>query len=281
MSLARPRLLLAPALLLVLALGGCAELQKIAAGAFERPRLTFRSASLQALDLEGATIGFTYDVQNPNSFGAKVARLSYGVEVEGTRVVTGEMPGGLTVPANGTAPMTFPVRVRFRDVPGIAALFGRRDAIAYRLSGTIGVETPLGVLDLPLSHEDRVTLPRLPDFAIEGLSIRNVSFTEIGLEVRVAVKNPNAFPIPAGSLDYALSLAGSSVARGDGRPTQVVPGRGKSVVAIPLTVNLAQVGRAAADLVRGGPVDVGLRGKADLAGIPLPLDLGARLPARR
>jgi LEA14-like dessication related protein len=273
------RALLAPVLLLLL--GGCAELQKIAEGAVQRPRLTFRSASLQALDLEGATIGFTYDVENPNSFGAKVARLGYGVEVEGTRVVTGDMPGGLVIPANGRAPVTFPVRVRFRDVPGIAALFGRRDAISYRLSGTIGIETPLGVLDLPLSHDDRVSLPRLPDFALEGLSVRSVSFTEVGLEVRVAVKNPNAFPIPASRLDYALSLAGSAVAHGDGRPVQLVPGGGRSVVAIPLTVNLAQVGRVASALVKGGPVDVGLSGTADLAGIPVPLALSARLPARR
>ncbi len=53
------------------------------------------------------------------------------------------------------------------------------------------------------------------------------------------------------------------------------------MVAIPLTVNLAQVGRVASELVKGGPVDVGLNGTADLAGIPVPLALSARLPARR
>ncbi|BDG03603.1 LEA type 2 family protein [Anaeromyxobacter oryzae] len=262
-------------------LAGCAELSKIAEGAVQRPHLTFRSAALQALDLEGATVGFTFDVENPNGFGAKVARLGYGVDVEGTRVATGEMPGGLTIPANGKAPVTFPVRVRFRDVPGIAALLGRRDAVSYRLSGTLGIQTPLGVVDLPISHEDRLALPRLPDFAIEGLSIRNVSFGEVGLEVRVAVKNPNAFPIPASRLDYALSIAGNAVARGDGRAMQLVPAGGKSVVSIPLKVELAEVGRAASDLVRGGAVDVGLSGTADLAGIPVPLDLRAQLPARR
>jgi hypothetical protein len=31
----------------------------------------------------------------------------------------------------------------------------------------------------------------------------------MALDVKVGVKNPNAFPLPPGRLDYALSLAGS------------------------------------------------------------------------
>ncbi len=281
MTRTRPTALHALLVAALALLAGCAELSRIAESAVQRPHLTFRSAALQALDLDGATVGFTFDLENPNGFGAKVARLGYGIEVEGTRVATGEMPGGLTIPANGKAPVTFPVRVRFRDVPGIASLLGRRDAISYRLSGHLGVETPLGVLDLPLSHEDRLALPRLPDFALDGLSVRSVSFSEVGLEVRVAVRNPNAFPIPASRIDYALSIAGNAVARGDDRPVQLVPAGGKGVVSIPLKIQLAEVGRAATELVRGGAVDVGLSGTADLAGIPVPLELRAKLPARR
>jgi LEA14-like dessication related protein len=268
--------------LLLLSVTGCAELSKFAEGAVEKPRLTFRTADLQALDLEGATLGFTFDLENPNAFGAKVARLGYAIEVEGTRLASGDLPGGLQVPANGKAPITFPVRLRFRDVPGIAGLLrGQREDLAYRLSGTIGVQTPLGVLDVPLAHAARVKLPKLPGFALDGLAVRSMSLTEVGLEVRLLVSNPNAFPLPASRLDYALSIAGNPVARGDDRPLEVVRGGGKSVVTIPLRVDLARVGRVATELARGGAVDVALSGTADLAGIPMPLDLSARLPARR
>lgn len=273
-----PRLAAVAALL---ALAGCAELGKYAAAALERPRLTFRSASLDALDLEGATLGFHYDLENPNGFGVSLARLGYEVEVNGTRVVAGTLPGGLQIKANGTAPVTFPVRVRFRDVPGIVSLLGKRDRLPYRLAGTAGVSTPFGVVDLPLSHEDTLVLPNLPDFTLEGISVRSISLGAVGLEVRVAVKNPNGFPLPAGRLDYALSIGGSPVASGDGRALAAVPANGGTVVAIPIRVNLAGAGRAASELVRGGAVDVGLHGTADVGGVPIPLDLAARLPARR
>ncbi|HEX8907729.1 MAG TPA: LEA type 2 family protein, partial [Anaeromyxobacteraceae bacterium] len=178
-----PRPLLAA--LALLALSGCAALNRIAASAFEKPRLTFRTATLQQLDLEGATLGFEFDLENPNSFGLSVARLGYGVELEGTRVATGEMPGGLQIPAAGRTPVTFPVRIRYRDVPGIVSLLGKqRDAIGYRLSGTVGVKTPVGVVDLPMSHAATLPLPRLPAFALDGLAIRSVSLSQVALDLK-------------------------------------------------------------------------------------------------
>ncbi len=269
------------ALALVVA-AGCAGLRDLAKVAFETPRLEFRSASLQALDLEGATIGVAFDLTNPNGFGLDLARAGWGVEVEGTRVATGEMPGGLAIPAKGTAPLTIPVRIRFQDVPGIVSLLTtRREALRYKLSGSAGVRTPIGVIDLPISHEDQIRLPGLPGFAVEGVSIRGASFSDVALDVKLRVKNPNAFPIPAGRLDYALSLAGNEVARASDAAVGKVAAGGSTIVSIPVKVDLVRLGRAAPALVKGGDVQVGLAGTADVAGLPLPLDVQALVPARR
>ena len=263
-------------------LPGCAALQEVAKSAFREPKLTFRSAALQSFDLEGATLGFTFDLENPNGFGLDVARLGYGVEVEGTRVAAGEMPGGLKIAASGSTPVTFPVRVRFRDVPGIVSLLTTsRDRIGYRLSGKLGVRSPVGVIDLPMSHSGGLDLPRLPSFSLGRVGVRSASLREVALDVRVDVANPNAFPIPAGTLAYALRLEGAQVARADGKALGVVPGKGKTSVTIPVRVDLLSAGRAVQAALSGGEVRVGLDGMADLAGIPVPLDLDARLPALR
>ena len=261
---------------------GCAGLRDIARSAFREPKLSFRSASVQALDLEGATIGLLFDLQNPNSIGLELARASWAVEVDGTRVGAGDMPGGLSIPANGTAPVTLPVRVRFADVPGIVSLLGSgRDALPYKVSGSIGVKTPLGVLDLPVSHADQVKLPRLPRFGVDGLSVRSVSLDSVAVGVRLRVTNPNGFPMPPGALDTAVAVGGTSVARTDGARLQAIPGGASATIEIPVRVDLAAAGRVASQLVQGGDVDVQLLGKADLAGLPLPVDVRARVPARR
>jgi LEA14-like dessication related protein len=276
------RSVLAVAVASALASSACAGLSDLARSAFERPRLSFRSAGIDALDLEGATVGLRFDLENPNGFGLDLARVGWGVEVEGTRIATGDMPGGLAIPAKGTAPLTIPVRIRFQDVPGIVSLLtSGRDAIGYKVGGSVGVRTPIGVVDLPLEHADRLDLPGLPRFALDGLSVRSASFRDVALDVKLRVTNPNAFAIPAGRLDYALSLAGAQVARAEDAALATVAGKGSAVVSIPVRIDLARAGQAATDLVRGAPVRVGLAGTADVAGIPLPLSLEATLPARR
>ncbi len=112
------------ALALPALLSACAGLQDLAKAAFQEPRLAFRSASIDALDLEGATVAFTWEIENPNAIGLDLARAAWQIEVEGTRLAAGELPAGVKIPANGRAPLTFPVRVRFGDVPGIVSILG-------------------------------------------------------------------------------------------------------------------------------------------------------------
>lgn len=271
-----------PLALALAVLSGCAGLNQLAASAVQKPKLTFRSVALSTLDLEGATLAFTYDLENPNGFGVDLARVGYAVDVEGRGVASGELPGGLQVKANGTAPVTFPVHVAFKDVPGIVNLLGAsKDQVRYRLGGHVGVRTPLGILDVPMSHEGTLKLPSMPRFALDGISIRSLGFTEITFDVRVRVKNPNAFALPVGKLDYALAVGGAQVARAAAVDVAPVGAGTSGVVAIPVKLDLASAGRAAAELAGGGEVLVDLDGKANLAGIPFPLDLKGKVPARR
>jgi LEA14-like dessication related protein len=269
--------LVAPLLLLA----ACAGLNELAASAVQKPKLTFRSVSLTAVDLEGATLAFTWDLENPNGFGVNLARVGWTIDVEGTRVASGDLPGGVEIRANGTAPLTFPVHVRYKDVPGIVSLLGsKKDAVRYKLAGTVGIRTPLGILDVPMSREDKLRLPSTPQFALDGLSIRSLGFSEIVLDVKLRVRNPNAFALPLGKLEYALALGGTSVARAAAVDVTPIAGGTSGVVAIPVHVDVASAGRVAAELARGGEVQVDLDGKATLGGIPFPLDLKGRVPAR-
>jgi len=280
---ALPAALVAAALAGALGLAGCAGLKDLARAAFQEPKLVFRTATVDALDLEGATVALHVDLENPNGFGLDVARVGWTFDADGTRVASGEMPGGLVIPANGTAPLAIPVRVRWHDVPGIVGLLRRGDdALPYRVAGHVGVHTPVGVIDLPVSHEGRLPTPRLPTFALEGLRVHGVSLSEVSFEVKVGVKNPNAFPVPGGKLSWTLALGGGApVAHAEGMTIAPVGPRGSGDIIVPVRLDVASAGRAALDLARGGEVRVRLSGEAQLAGLPVPFDLDAVVPARR
>jgi LEA14-like dessication related protein len=264
-------------------LGGCAELKDLARSAFQQPKLDFRSASVDALDLEGATIGLHVDLTNPNGFGLEVAKVAWAFDAEGTRVASGDMRGGLRIPSKGVAPLVIPVRVRFRDVPGIVGLFTqKRDVLHYKVAGSVGVNTPVGVVELPVTHQGKLPLPRLPAFSIEGISVRGASFREVSFDLRLGVKNPNPFPLPAGKLAWTLSLGGGApVARAEGAPLAGVGGGARGEVVIPIRLDLLSAGKAAADLARGGEVRVRISGTAQVAGFSVPFELDRVVGAGR
>lgn len=158
-SLVRP---LVAAALASVVLGGCSFFRLATGIGLQRPSLTFESWSPEQLDAEGVTIALHYRLDNPNDFALDLRRLDYRLDVEGKQVAEGQLPGGVTLRAQGATPLAFPVRLRWRDVPGVVELLLTRSDVAYRVSGTAGVGSELGTVALPFEHRDRVALPRLP-----------------------------------------------------------------------------------------------------------------------
>jgi LEA14-like dessication related protein len=268
-ALRRPlRGLLAVALLA--ALPGCAFLSGVLGSAFERPKLHYKSWSTESLDLEGVTIALHYALENPNPMGLSLARLGYAIEVEQRPLASGDLPAGLTIPAGGEAALDIPVRLRWADVPNFVQKLFTQTTLPYRVSGSAGVKTPLGVVDLPFSHSDQVTLPRPPSFAIDSAKVGSASLGDLSLDVKLRISNPNGFPLPVGMLTYGVQLGQDKVADGSSRIPTAVPPKGTAVINLPVRVSLAGAGRALYRSLRGGEVPVEVVGKAGLGGLEFP-----------
>jgi hypothetical protein len=159
-SVLRRRAALLGLLLLLLPAGGCTFLRAISGVGFQRPTLTFESWAPEQLDLEGVTIGLHYRLDNPNDFALDLQHLDYRLEVEGEQVAEGQLPAGVELRARGPTPVALPVRLRWRDVPNFVEMLLTRSELAYRVTGTAGIGSELGRVDLPFEHRDRVAVPR-------------------------------------------------------------------------------------------------------------------------
>lgn len=154
------RAILATALVgLVFGCGGCGALRHAIGADLQPPRFTFDSWSAQ-VDLEGATLLLVFQVENPNPKDLHLAGARYALELDGRRAASGELPGGADFPAQATTPLTVPVRIRFQDLPPLLGMVFGRDSIPYRVTGTAQVRTPIGLMEIPFEHADRLTLPR-------------------------------------------------------------------------------------------------------------------------
>lgn len=262
---------------LLLALAGCAGLGKVIGASFERPRLSFQGWEPREADLEGVTLELRWRIDNPNAVGLRLQSLDYRLDVESHQAITGSAAGGIHIPSRGSAPVDLPVRVRYADVPPLVdSLFGR-EIVRWRISGEAALDTPVGPIRIPFSHEGQVPAPRPPRVSLQGLSVHDVALGGLTLDVKVGIENPNGFPLPLGSLSYSLRLGGAEVVSGASHPlAPLPPARGASIV-LPVHLSFAAAGAAARQAAAGEPLDVSLRGSAAFGALKLPLSLDGRV----
>jgi LEA14-like dessication related protein len=151
--------------------------------------------------------------------------------------------------------------------------------VHYTVGGVVGVDTPIGLVDLPISHAGTVDLPRLPEFKVSSVSVHMASLTELEVVIGIDVANGNPFPLPGGELQYAVAVGGEVVASAEAGQVVDVPARGHGKMKIPVRLSLLGAGRAAASAVRGG-TEVRLSGQARIGALSAPFDVRTPPPAR-
>ncbi|HYO52298.1 LEA type 2 family protein [Archangium sp.] len=275
----RSLLLLALASLTLLA--GCASLQSMLKKAFKQPRLTFKSARLSQASLADATIDLVYQLENPNPLGLSLASVDYAFFVEDKQVVAGTPAKGINIAANGSSELVFPANVKFADIVSVVQTFLNKDSARYKAQGTLGVQTPLGVLRFPLEHEGTFEVPKIPQVQFESPRISNVTLQGATVEFPLTVKNRNSFPLPVSGISGALKVAGSNV--GDlstGDLGLIEPGSTRQLT-LPLKINFLSAAAAANALRSGGNAQVKLDGRLVSGGQNVPLDVSQLLNFRR
>ena len=275
----RPLLLLATLGLVLLA--GCASMQKMLKNAFQKPRLTFKTARLTNASLSDATVDLVYTLDNPNPLGLSLASIDYAFFVEDKQVVAGTPPKGLNIAARGKSELVFPANVKFADIAPVVTTFLTQDTARYKAQGSVGIKTPIGVLRFPLEHEGTFEVPKIPQVQFEAPRIANVSLQGATVEFPLVVKNRNSFPLPVACFSGALKVAGSNVGQlSTGDLGMLEPG-GTRQVTLPLSINFLSAASAANALRSGGNAQVKWDGRLVSGGQNVPLDVSQLLNFRR
>jgi LEA14-like dessication related protein len=275
----RPLLLIAIASLALLA--GCSSLNKLLKNAFQKPRLTFKSARLSQASLADATVDLVYQLDNPNPLGLSLASIDYAFFVEGKQVVAGTPPRGLNIAARGKSELVFPANVKFADIVPVVQTFLNQDTARYKAQGSLGVKTPIGVLRFPLEHEGTFEVPKVPQVQFESPRISNVTLQGATVEFPLTVRNRNSFPLPVGGISGALKVAGSNVGNLSTGDLGLLEAGSTRQLTLPLKINFLSAAAAANALRSGGNAQVKWDGQLVSGGQNVPLDVSQLLNFRR
>lgn len=258
-------------------LAGCAGLEGVLRQGIQRPEVSVVSAAPTTADFEGLTFAVDLRVQNPNPIGLRARGFAWQLDVEGGRVATGDAPGGLNLPANAAATSRVTARVRYADLANVVRLANAKDRVALRVAGSVAVETPIGVLDVPWSWSGDLPVPRLPRVELGGVRLGRQTFTETEVVVRLRVHNPNTFPLPPASVRLDVDLAGDRVAQAASQQLAALGADGAATLDVPVRVSLLGAGRALLG-ARGRPIQVAVRGTAGFGWMQLPISVSGELP---
>lgn len=260
----------------VTTLSGCALLSQIFGGIFKKPSLAFKSASLANASLSDATVNLTWTLTNPNPVGLEVAAIDYAFFVEDKQVVAGKPRRGLDIGAEKRSDLVFPANVKFQDIAPVVQTFLTKDTAKFKASGSIGFQTPIGIINFPLAKEGTFAVPKLPQVRFLVPKITNITTSGATIEFPLQVTNKNAFPLPVDLIAGGLNIAGANVGSIRTQSIGSLTAQGTQTVNLPLTVNFASA-LSAANAIRQGRATVAFDGSLKSGSVAMPLKFSQNL----
>lgn len=258
-------------------LSGCAILrdlllasQQTGAG-FNQPNFTFRNVALTEISLGGLNLDTVWDLNNPNPIGISLATVDYALFIENKQVVAGAPQNGLQIAANGATQLHFPAGIKFADIAQVVETFLTKDNASWRAEGSLGVQTPIGIIKLPIVKDGLFEVPKIPAIVFGNPRVSNIGLTGATIEFPMTVTNKNTYALPIGVVSGNLAIAGSNVGTLSTGNLGSMEGKGAHQVSLPLQVNFLSAAGAAVNAIRGGNAQVSFNAQVQSGQQTLPL----------
>lgn len=240
-------------------LSGCAilrELLQVASKAFQQPGFSFRNVALTDISLGGLNLDTVWDLSNPNNVGISLASVDYALFIENKQVVAGAPPNGLQLGANSTSQLHFPAGIKFQDIAQVVDVFLTKENATWRAEGGLGVQTPIGVIRLPIAKDGVFEVPKVPEVVFGNPKVTNLSLSGATVEFPLTVTNKNTYALPIGGLTGNLAIAGSNVGTLSTGAFGDMSGKGAKQVSLPLNISFLSAAGAVVNALRGGNAQV-------------------------
>lgn len=135
------RLLTVGVLVAASTLGACSSVAKVA---FKQPDVAFRGWGVRSMGLDATVLEVRLLVTNPNPYSFAAQKLDYTLFVDSTAVGLGGLDSAVTIAANDSTLVTFPITVGLVTLRAIGGRLVRGGEVPYRVQGDLTVRTFAG-----------------------------------------------------------------------------------------------------------------------------------------
>ncbi|HRP62552.1 MAG TPA: LEA type 2 family protein [Phycisphaerales bacterium] len=231
---------------------GCETMQSMLADA-QKPTVSYKTARLENLSIEGALLAFDVEVSNPYNVALPLTDMSYMLSSAGKQFLAGKAAMAGTVPAKGSRVVTLPANVRFADALAILTSITPGSVVPYSAALDVSVDAPgVGPLTLPLrAIEGEFPVPIPPLVSLTNIAWDSLSLDAAKATLNLNIVNRNQFAMGLQKMNYALSLGGHQIVSTSlNRSASFVAG-GTGDIAIPISFSPRNLGLAAFNIFTG------------------------------
>jgi LEA14-like dessication related protein len=243
---------------------------------FSKPRISVRRVDVTSLTFQGIGANIVFAVENHNAIGIDLAKLVYQLTVDNHPFVQGVGNNPLHVPAQGVGELTLPVSFKFIELAEALASIFTKKQVPFTIATRLGFGTPLGVLEVPLSHSGTLPVPQLPSIDIANAAVGSVDISGAGVAITLNIRNNNSFALPVGALNYGLSINGAPIVNASTAPTHLQPNATLPLV-VSARLDFVRVGMGIFRAVQSRSATIALDGNFDLLGYSMPVHLSHAL----
>jgi len=180
-------------LAVLLLAASCAGVEELI---IQEPEVLETDLRITEISFTGVEMELNLVVSNPNPVGIELAGFDYNLLLAGASFLKGEQTEGVSIEADGTAPVTIPVTLDYETVYRTMASLGDAQETDYRLEAGLRFQLPvIGEKRLAVSREGTIPLVRAPRFSFEKVYVTDLGMMGADVIVLVDSVNPNAFDI--------------------------------------------------------------------------------------
>lgn len=241
---------------LFISLTGCEAIRSVL------PSAGFDRLDLRSINWSGVETDFVFSVNNPSPVEIEIVRFDYALEFDGNEWATGESVDALNLSAFDQSEMVLPLNIAFAELFDAVNPAEGEDTLPYGISGSIGFDTPAGILDLPFSHAGEFPALRAPRIIPTGLRVDNLNILggEVDMTIEMVADNQHASAFQFDDFRFRVMMSDTDVIAGHMEELGQVEGGETERFELPVQLKLLELGSVvySAILAGDGEVDLGL-----------------------
>jgi LEA14-like dessication related protein len=232
----------------------------------QEPRVSLNSAAITNLTFTGARLLCKVKVDNPNAFDIPFPETGWQLFINSNSFISGVVRNNNRIGARRSTIVDVPVDLKYFDIFNTFNSLRGSQSANYKIALAFKFAIPvLGDKVFNLEHSGEFPVLHLPVIRFVNLRVKNMSLTNLEVEVNWEVENTNNFAMTVKELGYNLRVnnANWSSARVSNAP-QIAANR-RTTVPVTFSTNAVSMVRSITEIVTNGTnVNYALNGNFNL-----------------